>query len=306
MVSEEAVAGAAGLVRDTFERGTLEPEALPARLEQILALGRNSWPLSAIRKLADVFLELAAGRAKSPALEARWLNLASLCLRPGFGYPGDEYRIEQARRIFAGGMAFPNAVENESQWWICWGRVSGGLNRNQQTGIYQRLSSFLIPRKNQKGRVNSSLLREMWRCACSLELLPVPTRTELGDALINRVKSGDFRESDLWCLARLGARDLFYGPTNQVLPPATISRWIEALAKVPQAAEAIASMARRTGDAYRDLPPAAIAIAQRNIQQHKDAARLLAVLEGRGARDAEALNRIFGEELPSGLVMQHD
>jgi hypothetical protein len=37
------------------------------------------------------------------------------------------------------------------------------------------------------------------------------------------------------------------------------------------------------------------------IEQHKDAEKLLAILEGKAGRDAESLSRIFGEELPSGL-----
>ncbi|MCC6591089.1 MAG: hsp70 family protein [Bryobacterales bacterium] len=303
MIGDEALVEAEQLVRATFQHGTLEPEALPSRLESALALGRNSWPLAAIRRLADVFLELQDGRKRAAAYEARWLNLASLCLRPGFGFPGDEYRIEQARRIFASGLVFANAVENESQWWIFWGRVAGGLNRNQQGDIYQRLSGTLLPRKSQKARVNTSLLREMWRCAASLELLPNGTRTELGEALVAKVKQKDIRDSDLWCIGRLGARELFYGPVNQVLPAATVSRWVEALAPLPQAAETIALLARRTGDAYRDLPPATVAIARRAVESHKDSARLVAMLEGKGARDTESLSRIFGEELPSGLVL---
>jgi molecular chaperone DnaK (HSP70) len=304
VVGDDAVAQACELIRDTFQRVELAPEVLPSRLEQTLALGRNSWPLGAIRKLADVFVEVSEGRRQSAALEARWLNLASLCLRPGFGYPGDEYRIEQARRLFATGLVFANAVENQSQWWIFWGRVAGGLNRNQQNDIYQRLSATILPRKGYKVRVNSSLLREMWRCACSLELLPAGTRTELGESLLGRIRAGDYRESELWCLGRLGARELFYGPINNVLPAATVARWVEAVSKLPEAAECAASMARRTGDTYRDLAAASMAIARRLVESHKDAGRLLALLEGRAGRDAEVLSRIFGEELPSGLVMQ--
>ena len=301
VLSEDAVNAAAQLIRDAFERFTLEPEQLPAKLEQALGLGRASWPLGAIRKFADVFLELAAARKRGAPYELRWLNLAGLCLRPGFGYPGDDYRIEQARRIFAGGLTFANAVQNESEWWIFWGRVAGGLTRNQQTDIYQRLSATLQPKRGERARVNSSLLREMWRCASSLELLPAGTRNDLGEALVKRVVSGEGRESELWCLARLGARELFYGPTNQVLAAGTVSRWVEALANTPLAAEALASMARRTGDSYRDMPPATVALARRAIESHKDAAKLLALLEGKGGRDAESLSRIFGEELPSGL-----
>ena len=303
MLSEESVTAAVSLIRDTFERASLEPEQLPAKLEQTLGLGRSSWPLAAIRRFADVFLELAEQRKRGPQFELRWLNLAGLALRPGFGYPGDDYRIEQARRIFAAGLTFANAVQNESEWWIFWGRVAGGLNRNQQTDIYQRISSSLLPKKNERTRVNSSLLREMWRCASSLELLPAGTRNELGEALVKRVVSGEGRESELWCLGRLGARELFYGPTNQVLAPATVARWVEALAKTPVAAETLASMARRTGDSYRDLPPAAVAVARRVIEQHKDAERLLEMLEGKAGRDSASLSRIFGEELPSGLLL---
>jgi molecular chaperone DnaK (HSP70) len=304
VLSDEGVAASIASIRDTFLHGTLEPEVLPARLEQTLALGRTSWPLSAIRNFADVFLGVAEGRKRSAAHELRWLNLAGLCLRPGFGFPGDDYRIEQARRIFAGGLIFANAVQNESEWWIFQSRVAGGLNRNQQADIYQRLAPTLMPKKGQKVRVNSALLREMWKCACSLELLPSATRTQLGEVLIKRTQSGDFRDSELWCLGRLGARELFYGPANQVLPAATVARWVDVLGKIPQAAETTALLARRTGDAYRDLPPASVAVARRAIESHKDSERLLALLEGKASRDAASLARIFGEELPSGLVVE--
>ncbi|MBK5294326.1 MAG: Hsp70 family protein [Acidobacteriia bacterium] len=306
VIADASLAAALELLRDTFERQSLAPEELPSRLEQALALGRNSWPLSAIRRMGDLFLELSEGRKLSPGHEARWLNLCGLCLRPGFGYPGDDYRIEQVRRIFAGGLVFGSAVQNQSEWWIFWGRLAGGLNRNQQGDLYQRLAATLLPRKNAKIRVNSSLLREMWRCASSLELLPSQTRTDLGEELLRRVKAGDFQDSELWCLARLGSRNLFYGPANQVLSAGTVARWVDALVKVDRASEIVASLAQRTGDLSRDLPPATIDLARASLQKHADAERLLALLAGRGGRDSQSMNRIFGEELPSGLMLGND
>lgn len=304
VVSEEALRTAEAQIREVFGPASgPAPEELPAKLEQALGLGRNAWPLGAIRKLGDVFLEAADGRKRGPAWEVRWLNLAGFCLRPGFGFPGDDYRIEQARRIYAGGMAFPNHVECEIQWWIFWGRVAGGLNRNQQSDVYQRISQFLLPRGQKKPpRVNSSLLREMWRTASSLELLPAGTRTELGEALMKKIKGGEVNDSDLWCLARLGARDLFYGPINQVLPASTAARWAEALIKHPRAGEAAATIARHTGDTARDVAPATLDLVRRNLAQHADAPRLLALLDGEGGRDIDQMGRMFGEELPSGLV----
>jgi hypothetical protein len=225
----------------------------------------------------------------------RWLNLCGLCLRPGFGFPGDDYRLEQARRIYASGLTFANQVQNEIDWWIFWGRVAGGLNKNQQVDMFQRLSPILLPRASKKPvRLNNSLLREMWRTSASLELLPLQTKTQLGDTLVARVKSGDARETGLWCLSRLGARKLFYGPNNQVLPPATVTRWIEALVKVPGAHDALVALARRTGDTTRDVPPATFELVRRSIPES-----LIPALVGDREED---LGKVFGEELPSGLV----
>ncbi len=306
VVSEQAMAASLELIQAVFSPGgksPIAPEEVPARLEQTMGLGRNSWPLAAIRKMADAFLANSAGRKKSPAFEMRWLNLCGFCLRPGFGYPGDDFRIEEARKIWQGGLTYGNQAQNEIDWWIFWGRVAGGLNRNQQTDAYQRLSAFLLPRGGQKPpRVNASLHREMWRAAASFELLPIGTKTELGDALVKRVKAGDFKESELWCLSRLGARKLFYGPINLVVPAATATRWVEALIKVPTAGDALATMARRTEDATRDLPAATRETVKRKLEALPHSERLLAMLEGE-EEDDRALGRIFGEELPSGLVL---
>ena len=183
------------------------------------------------------------------------------------------------------------------------GRVAGGLNRNQQTDIYQRLSGFLLPRGSKKPqRINAALLREMWRTASSLELLPIGTKTELGEALIKRIKAGDYRESELWCLSRLGARKLFYGPINLVIPPNTATRLVEALLVATNAGEALAAMARRTDDPTRDLAPATRETVRRKLEKQAHAERLLAILDGE-EEDDRALGRIFGEELPSGLVL---
>ncbi|PWU12112.1 MAG: molecular chaperone DnaK [Terriglobia bacterium] len=306
VVSEQALQSSLELIAAVFSvsgKSPIAPEELPAKLEQTMGLGRNSWPLSAIRQLADAFVAASEGRKKSPAYEIRWLNLAGFCLRPGFGFPGDDFRIEQVRRLFAAGVTYGNQVQCEIDWWIFWGRVAGGLNRNQQTDIYQRLSGSLLPRGSKKPqRINPALLREMWRTAASLELLPIGTKTELGEALIKRVKAGDYKESELWCLGRLGARHLFYGPMNLVVPPATVTRWVEALLVVPAAGDALATMARGTEDPTRDLSAATRETVKRKLEKLPQAERLLPVFEGE-EEDDRTLGRIFGEELPSGLVL---
>ncbi len=294
VVSDDALVQAEALLDATFKAGTLAPEELPGKLEQTLALGRNSWPLSAIRRLSDRMLENADGRRKSAALEMRWLNLCGFCLRPGFGFPADDYRIEQARRVYAAGLTFANQVQNEIDWWIFWGRIAGGLNKNQQVDIFQRLSPALLPRPGKRLRLNNSLLREMWRTGASLELLPLQTKAQLGDALLALIKKGEMVETALWCLGRLGARKLFYGPINQVLQVTVATRWVEALAKIPKSQDALVAIARRTGDSTRDLAPATIDVIRRKIPE-----ALIPMLEGEVEED---LGKVFGEELPSGLV----
>ncbi|MBI2216011.1 MAG: Hsp70 family protein [Candidatus Rokubacteria bacterium] len=303
VIADEAIETAKALIRGVFGREpTPAPEELPGKLEQALALGKSSWPLGAIRRLGDVLLELGEGRRLTPAHELRWLNLTGFCLRPGFGDPGDAFRIEQLRRVYLSGLAYPKQVENEVQWWVLWGRVAGGLNPHQQVDVFRRLSSTLLPPGGKRVRAHPALLREMSRAAAGLELLPRDTRIALGDAIARRVTSGRFTESDLWCLMRLGARRLFYGPANQVVAPATAARWIEALLPVEKAADALVTIARRTGDAALDLPAAALEQVRRVIVRRPDADRLVAVLEGDEELDAGARDRMFGEQLPSGLV----
>ena len=105
--------------------------------------------------------------------------------------PAPRLRISNATTIVSSrraaftpaGLQFANQVQNEIDWWIFWGRIAGGLNKNQQVDIFQRLSPALLPRPRQETEMNNSLLREMWRTGSSLELLPLQTKTQLGDAL---------------------------------------------------------------------------------------------------------------------------
>ncbi len=87
-----------------------------------------------------------------------------------------------------------------------------------------------------------------------------------------------------------------------MVPPAAATRWVEALLPVPKAADALVTIARRTGDPTRDLSPVLFEQVRRAVSEKPDAERLLAVLEGEEEHDSGALDRMFGEELPSGLV----
>src|SRR5262249_20907606 len=96
-----------------------------------------------------------------------------------------------------------------------------------------------------------------------------------------------------------------YGPINLVIPPATAGRWAEALLKVSSAGEALASIGRLTDDPTRDLAAPVRDAIRAKLQSAPHADRLLAMFEGEEAEEG-ALGRIFGEELPSGLVLAQE
>jgi len=56
---------------------------------------RDSWSTAALRALWEPLKDLRGGRGKSPQHEARWLNLVGYTLRPGVGYPLDDWRVKE-------------------------------------------------------------------------------------------------------------------------------------------------------------------------------------------------------------------
>jgi DNA-K related protein len=145
----------------------------------------------------------------------------------------------------------------------------------------------------------------MWRTAASLELLPQQTKVQLGDALLDRLKRGEMVEVAIWCLSRLGARKLFSGPINLVVSPAVAGRWVESMLRLPHTPallEGVVQMARITGDTARDLPPSLIEAVRHACESSPRAADLLRQLAGEGD-DLAASSRVFGEDLPAGLVL---
>jgi len=64
----------------------------------------------------------------------------------------------------------------------------------------------------------------------------------------------------------------------------------------------VATMARSTGDPTRDLPAATRNLVEGKLTSAPNSERLLAVFAGE-EEDDRTLGRIFGEELPSGLVL---
>ncbi|MEW6731861.1 MAG: Hsp70 family protein [Acidobacteriota bacterium] len=306
IVDEAAVQAACDLITNVFQSRESNPIDLTGQLEEIFSLGRDSWPMVVIRKLADHLWGLVEGRRLSEKHEARWLNLFGFCLRPGFGAELDDWRVQQARKLYHTGLAFPNDEQCQAEWMVLWRRVAGGFTKGQQLELYNRTSASLMGgRGRRRVRLNPQVERETWRMAASLELLPAAQKVELGQALLARISSGIAGENELWSLGRLGARIPFAATIDTVLPPTVVMRWIEILLTVDiPAVEAFAAtlvqLAARTDDPVRDIGESLRAqVAARLIALGKPA--LVDSIETAIASTRRDAARIFGESLPVGL-----
>ncbi len=312
-IAPERLDEAGKLIRAVFgsthgadEHEAIGPDAIVGKLESTLARNKDSWPVATIRSLCDVLAEVAGGRTKSRRHEARWLNLFGFCLRPGFGALLDDWRINQARRVYLAGLAFPNDPQCQVEWLVLWRRVVGGFNAGQQRELYQKYGSLLgVGGKKTGGRLNAQVEHESWRLLASLEHLPVSERVSLGEQLLARIKKEPGDKASLWSLGRLGARIPLYGPLNSVVGVQTASKWLQALLDLPEftaeTASAIVQLGSRTDDRLRDIDDDLRQKAIARLEAAGTSPELTRGLHQYVPPEQADAMRIFGESLPEGL-----
>lgn len=309
------VKDAQALVRTAFREQPAEVPGLLKKLEQVLELPRDQWSLGAARALFDAAFEVVDERLKSAQHEARWLNLAGFCLRPGIGAPADEWRAKQMWGVvFHQDLQHPKDEACRLSWWITWRRIAGGLNKGQQHQLYLRLAQLFLPSRQGKKRwyemkPSPQEAAEMLRCLGNLERCTPEQKTVLGDELVKRMIESKKVRGDLgyfWALGRLGARVPLYGPLDAVVPAAKAQTWIEALLAVDwpdpnKAAFPMAQLGRRTDDRSRDIDDDTrrkLAERLRSIPGAERSAHLVTEVVELEAREAYIA---MGEALPVGL-----
>ena len=309
---------AGSIIRRTFggarDEGACSPERLVKSLTAALDLGRDKWPTSLIRKLADALLDCRKDRGITAQHEARWLNLLGFCLRPGFGDPLDEWRAKEIWKLFHQGPVFARQPQNRSEWWIFWRRVAGGLNAGQQLHFYQQVST-LLPTGEKKKKGSKTLAKisspqeelEVWMALANMERLPAATKRDLGTTLLSR--SRKLKNQELWALSRFGARSPFYGPLDLVVPKEIVSEWVANLMGLQldpteNLARSLVHLARMTGDRERDLPQPERERLGDYLSGLPQGERLREMLFRPEAFDAQReRDWIFGESLPTGLIL---
>ena len=304
--SDANIESAAQLIKNVFgdsaHDSSLAPEALVGQMEAVLDAKRDSWPLSAIRRFGDALIEVAAGRKKSPRHETRWLSLAGFCLRPGFGAPDDDGRVNRLRTIASSNLAFVDDLQCQVGALVLLRRIAGGIRASEQLALYRKHSG--APGIKKK-RINRQLEYEKWRLLANLEHLQATIRASLGHELMAKIRKEPGDAIWLWSLGRMGARIPLYGPLHSVVEPEIAGEWLKALLDLPKlttvTGSAIALIARRTDDRSRDIDEVlreqaisslvALRIAEETVQ-------LVAKCVPPERADAF---RSFGESLPSDL-----
>ena len=238
------------------------------QLKATLELDRHAWPSSLLRRIWETLMQMEPGRRRSPAHEARWLNLLGYALRPGYGMAVDDWRVAETWRSVRGKLAH-NAPSSQAESQILWRRIAGGLSAGQQVALAEPLVSSVravhtisMTGKRSRGAPALALHEssEAWRLIGSLELLSVTVKVQLGKMIMDLLPKRKFtkvRDPMLWALGRLGQRVPLYGPLNTVVPGKESADWLETILRlevlVPQAQLAVMEMARRTHDRYRDV-----------------------------------------------------
>ncbi len=281
-------------------------------LEKILG-DREGWDTALSRELFGAVLAGAKRRRRSTDHERLWCNLAGYCLRPGFGYPVDAFRVDQLFALYPEGLQFAPDAQVWSQWWIMWRRIAGGLDAVRQRAIFDDLAHYLEPagprpKARPKGP-RAQGLEDMVRLCGALERIPAAQKVEAGQWLLARLDKRELTPGAVhWALGRLGARAPLYGSAHTVVPRAVAETWLtrvlsQNLSSVDQAAFAVVQLARLTHDRERDVSAALRERAALALSQAGHASWASLVREGGELSEADQ-GRVFGESLPMGLRLE--
>ncbi|MBY0556400.1 MAG: hsp70 family protein [Burkholderiaceae bacterium] len=311
-----------------------EVRQLRAQLETLLG-SRASWPTPLLRHLFDALLARAKGRRRSADHERVWLNLSGYCLRPGFGYTLDAWRIEQLWAMYDGGIQHHKDAQACAEWWTLWRRVAGGLDVAMQLRVLDDFAFNVQADEGERGRRPVTLVNgseeDMLRLGASLERIPGNYKAEIGAWMMGRLqalrRSGAKRSAIgsrcatqeaakaeavlarfLWGISRVGARQPFHGSAHDVVETAIVTEWLAQILeldwkKLEAAAYAAAHLARMTGDRTRDIDATLRAEILRRLSGIGAPASWSAMVREVVQLDQADEQRLLGDALPPGLKL---
>jgi actin-like ATPase involved in cell morphogenesis len=294
------------------QKRSVEPreiKRLHSELERLLG-PREEWHGMVLRELFEVLWDGAGKRRRSRDHERLWLNLAGFCLRPGYGYPLDDWRVEQLWTIYRSGIQFAKEARNWAEWWIVWRRVAGGLDEAAQRHLFADIAYYLQPPGTAKRPPGPKKLAydDMVRLVASLERLPVEQKIEVGEWLLKRLAKPKENIQTWWAIGRLGAREPIYGSTHQVVPVKVAEQWLLQLLdqdwkKKEPAAFAATLLTRMTGDRERDIGSTIRNRVMERLRAVKAPPSWVEMVNKVVELSATDEKRFLGDSLPVGLKL---
>jgi molecular chaperone DnaK (HSP70) len=278
-------------------------------LEKILG-ERNDWDTALARALFDALWERRKKRRRSQAHERVWFNLAGFCLRPGFGYPADDWRVSQVCTLYQQALQFDKENQSWAEWWTFWRRVAGGLDQSFQLKLFKEISKFLNPASARNLKIQNEIknksYEDMVRLSASLECLPIDVKQDLANWFSRRLEKASETQTSWWALGRIASREPFHSGVETVIPGDKIEKWLQLILlqdwkKNQNAAFAAVMMARVTGDRARDLPLPIRATINEKLSAAKGPELWQFMVLEKLELDAAENKRVFGEALPIGL-----
>ncbi len=284
---------------------TKEIKTLRADLERLLGK-RENWETPLLRELFSVLWAGARRRRRSAEHERLWFGLAGFCLRPGFGYPLDDWRVRQLWSLYGQGVQYRQDAQSWAEWWTLWRRVAGGLDAAAQGRLGEELLAGLRPLAGKAAKDKQPGVEDMARLAAVLERLPAARKIELGALLLARLARKGESPQLWWAVGRIGTRVPAYGSAHDVAPAAVATIWLERVLEldwkaVTPAAFAATLLARLSGDRERDLDEAVRWRVVQRLRATKAPVSWLRMIEEVVELDEVDTGRVFGEALPPGL-----
>ncbi|MGH8554263.1 MAG: Hsp70 family protein, partial [Gammaproteobacteria bacterium] len=273
-------------------------------LERIFSQERAQWNLFLLRSLWQALYPGMTRRGRSLAHENTWLYLAGFTLRPGFGSELDAWRMSQIWGCFNLGLSHKKEKSAQSNWWMMWRRVAGGLSAEQQMSLYTTALP-LLKRGPQEFSEGTRLLG-------SLERLPASAKTELVRYLFDLLLKGKGTNQPhlFWALARLLSRVPLYTSADTVIPAAVVEEYflkLRALGWKCQGLQPLvavfSSACRVTGGRALDIHDHIREEVVEKIKREGAKELQWQIVRDHHAISSEEQNYLFGEELPVGLQL---
>ena len=288
-------------------RDKLTATRLIKSLETILGVPKSDWNVILVRSLWSTLEACATYRRNSVEHEEAWLILAGFLLRPGFGAPMDDVRIDALWQVRESGLFHPSKAV-KLQEYILWRRVAGGLSRQRQQNV--------IAPELEKLRAQPSPPPELVLLAGSLERLDAVLKTELVERFIAAASTHAAQNKHFThFLAALGSllnRTPLYAGPETVVSRDLVAEAFDTLGKLDWSGPKLIELqalfvraARVVNDRSLDVPQSLRnRIADKLERAGVPAAKTAPIRHYLAMERAERVG-LFGESLPPGLILRN-